>query len=576
MGANSWGRLALGGWVLSTIAALCAVGGEACAKHDDDADSQNGDLSAGESDAIRTLNDLAGFGEKRVGTPEGAKASQYVMGRMQQAGLKNVHFEQFNFPQHLTNLAASSFQVTQNGKPFAGQQIAFDVFEGSGTGSVKDAALIFVGSAKPEDLQGKDLKGKIAFVKRDSEYHRSSQYRNVAKAGAVAMLYESAVPDNQIQIGSIRETWEAMGPIPTITIGSDDGDNLKANVASLRASITVSAKNAHGTGQNVVGIIPGQNFGKVDASGKSLDHQIVFGAHYDTWYIGSTDNGCGVAALLGLAQARANPAVAPPYTLVFVAFDGEEVALYGGYDYLRKHQNEGVLAVVNFEIPAAETDILAGGFETLVSGVATSQVSVIEDSLQKAEAVGPFTAFAVDLPLDKVARMFGGIIPTDIQGWFRSGVPTVTTASSTPWYHTKKDTPDKVDTSAVARTVRAFSRTTDQLLSKPLEQYNFLDGSLWRANLDVVSGGTKEPQVLVKVDLADAKGNKLPNTSLTGTFFCDDFFAAPDKMVQTDAQGTAFLTFKDELKNCQGRRWVHVTAGPDYPHVEKIVSLPSP
>ena len=27
----------------------------------------------------------------------------------------------------------------------------------------------------------------------------------------------------------------------------------------------------------------------------------------------------------------------PHYTLVFVAYDGEEIGLYGGYDYYRKH-----------------------------------------------------------------------------------------------------------------------------------------------------------------------------------------------------------------------------------------------
>src|SRR5262249_22146583 len=104
MGVYRWGRLALGGWLLSTVATISALGGGACAKHDDDAEGQNGDLSAGDAknDAIRTLNELAAFGEKRVGTPEGAKASQYVMARMQEAGLQNVHFEQFNFPQHLT------------------------------------------------------------------------------------------------------------------------------------------------------------------------------------------------------------------------------------------------------------------------------------------------------------------------------------------------------------------------------------------------------------------------------------------------------------------------------------------
>jgi hypothetical protein len=559
----------------SVLAALAAA--SACATGSDDGESAAGELNTSNA-AMQTLTDLAAFGEKRVGTPAGQQAAQYIMGRMQRAGLQNVHFEEFNFPMHIADVAASSFDVTSNGQPLS--KIAFDVFEGSGNGRANNAPLLYVGSAKPEDLQGKDLHGKIAFVKRDSSYHRSSQYRNVSAAGALAMLYESEVPGNQIQIGSIRETWEAMGPIPTITIGGDDGTKLRCMLGDgngcsprgdIRATIDVKAHNAHGTGRNVIGVVPGANFGKKETNGQSLDHQLVFGAHYDTWYVGSADNGCGVASLLSLAEQRAHPATPPPYTLVYVAYDGEEVALYGGYDYLRKHQNDGLLAVVNFEIPAAQTDILTGGFETLVAGVATSKIAVIEESLQRAQAVGPFTAFALDLGLDFIANKFGGIIPTDIQGFFRSGVPTISTASSTPWYHTRNDTPDKVDTGSVVRTVNAFSRTTDQFLSRPLQDYRFIDGSLWTANLQVVSSSAS--QAVVSVSLAKANGSPLPNTDVKGTFFCDDFFAAPDVTLRTDAQARATFTFQRDLQGCHGRRWVHITAGPQYPLVEKVVSL---
>jgi hypothetical protein len=569
-----------------------ALAGSACATPSDDGDSSNQDITAGQGGALQTLNELAAFGEKRVGTPEGAKAAQYVMDRMNKAGLVNVHFEEFNFPMHIADVPSSSFEVTNGGKPIP--KIAFDVFEGSGNGRVEQAPIMYVGAAKPEDLAGKDLHGKIAFVKRDSTYHRSSQYRNVAQAGALAMLYESAVPGNEIQIGSIREAWEPMGPIPTITVGSDDGDKLRClvgagafNIGNLfdpskcaagtdvRATIDVKAKTAHGTGRNVVGFVPGVNFGKVDANGQSLDHQIVFGAHYDTWYVGSADNGCGVAALLGLAEARAKPATPQPYTLVFVGYDGEEVGLYGGYDYLRKHQNEGMLSVVNFEIPAAVSEIPTGGFDILVAGVATSKVAVIQEALLGSFAIGPLSPFAIDIDLNTVAKTFGGIIPTDIQGAYRSGIPTISTASDTPWYHTRKDTPDKVDTKAVAQTVTVFSRTTDKLLQHRVEDFKSIDFSLWTAHLEVTTQGGSTPQAVVDVTLADSSGKTLPDTNVTGTFFCDDFFAAPDVVAKTDSDGKATFTFEKELANCAGRRWVHVTAGPDFPLVEKAIAVPT-
>jgi hypothetical protein len=575
---------AVGAFVLGLI-----VGTTACSDTSEDAESDESQLRSDSSTLMQTLNELAAFGEKRVGTPGGQQAAQYLMTRMQAAGLQNVHFEEFNFPMHNADVARSSFQLTNNGQPMP--PIAFDVFEGSGNGRADNAPVVFVGSAKPEDLQGKDLRGKIAFVDRDNKFHRSSQYRNVAAAGAVAMLYMSEVPGNQIQIGSVREKWESMGPIPTITIGQDDGNSLRCLLGAggeanngqrcdrggeIRSTIEVNASSSHGTGKNVIGVVPGKNFGKRDAQGRSLDQQIVVGAHFDTWYVGSVDNGCGVAGLLSLAEKRAHPATVPEYTTVFVGFDGEEVALYGGYDYLRRHQNDGLLTVINLEQPSAETDVQNAGLESIIAGVATSEIGVIENVLRESEATGPFTAFAVEVSLDRIARMFGGIIPTDIQGMYRSGVPTISTASFSAWYHTRNDTPDKVDTTALARVVRTFGRTIDRLQTKPAEQFKALDSKLWDADVEVISRGAQDNQALVAVTLKDSKGELLPQQNVTGTFFCDDFFASREVASRTDGQGKAVIAFKDELVNCKGRRWVHVTAGPEFPLVEKVRSVPGP
>ena len=66
----------------------------------------------------------------------------------------------------------------------------------------------------------------------------------------------------------------------------------------------------------------------------------------------------------------------------------------------------------------------------------------------------------IDLPLyaglELVPTLFGGIIPTDIQGIYRNGVPTASTAVDSPWYHTIEDTPDKVD----LRRSRRWTSTT--------------------------------------------------------------------------------------------------------------------
>ena len=68
---------------------------------------------------------------KRVGTPGGARAEAFLKRRMTELRLQDVHFEEFDFPMHLVDLARSSFSVTNGG--VAEPPIAFDVFEGSGS-----------------------------------------------------------------------------------------------------------------------------------------------------------------------------------------------------------------------------------------------------------------------------------------------------------------------------------------------------------------------------------------------------------------------------------------------------------
>src|SRR5262249_11082129 len=166
--------------------------------------------------------------------------------------------------------AEASFTV--GGAPRA---IGIDVLETSGSGHA-DGPVVPVGGAMPSDLAALDLHGKIALVDRLQTYHRSTQDVHVAAAGASAMIYASGAPENLRQVGSVRRTFEEIGPIPAITVGADDANALRS---AAHATIDVEAVATPAIGQNIVGHIPGT------ASG-----EIVIGAHYDTWFAGSSDH----------------------------------------------------------------------------------------------------------------------------------------------------------------------------------------------------------------------------------------------------------------------------------------------
>jgi Zn-dependent M28 family amino/carboxypeptidase len=87
--------------------------------------------------------------------------------------------------------------------------------------------------------------------------------------------------------------------------------------------------------QNVIAFIPGRIH---------PDSFIVFSAHYDhlgymgknVYFPGANDNASGCAMLLSLAKYYTMPEHRPKYTVVFIAFGGEEVGLIGS-KYFTEH-----------------------------------------------------------------------------------------------------------------------------------------------------------------------------------------------------------------------------------------------
>jgi aminopeptidase YwaD len=501
---------------------------------------------------VRTLEDLAAFGQKRVGTEGGVKAADYVSERFRKLGLVPVE-ESFSFPRF--DLVSSSLEVRIDGAG-ALEPIGHDVFEASGSGHA-DADIVFVGTAQKEELAGKDLTGKIALVERNRFFHRSTQLDNVQKAGAIAMLYLSVAPDNLRQVGSVRRGWESQVAIPSVTIGAVDGARLKdAALAgtTMHAVIDVVASITPATGKNIVARIEGSD---------PDQREIVIGAHYDTWFVGSTDNGSGVAALLALADRRTKRDK-PAQTIVFVAYDGEEVALYGGYDFLRRHRvvtPEKITAVLNLEIPSAK------GSATY--GLAHSTIPGFDEILRDAE-LNELYSFYVGMKT--VPGLFGGIIPTDIQGIYRSGVPTATTAVDSPYYHTTADTPDKVDPDFLARATDRFDRAVDGLLAVGPTCCVEADIDLWKAT---ATASTTGGSVFVTATLTDSAGVAQANTKVDATLLYDDFTLAASQSGTTDGKGTVIIPFPvDATPAGAQKRWVHVTAGIDFPLVEQVVSVP--
>src|SRR5262249_53800532 len=106
---------------------------------------------------LRTLEDLAGIGDKRAGSPGVHRAAAYLYDRLQSVGLP-PRLESFHFPRH--EVTSSTLELTLNGqmRPFA-----CEVLEASGAGRLRGRVLDLGNAIQ---VSG-PLRGAVALVDRD-------------------------------------------------------------------------------------------------------------------------------------------------------------------------------------------------------------------------------------------------------------------------------------------------------------------------------------------------------------------------------------------------------------------------
>ncbi|RMH02714.1 MAG: M28 family peptidase [Planctomycetota bacterium] len=151
----------------------------------------------------------------------------------------------------------------------------------------------------------------------------------------------------------VRETDEA---------GLGDGFPL-----GLRAELSLALEPPARTGWNVAAVLPG-------ADPELRGEFVVVGAHYDhvgragdgrIWH-GADDNASGVAALLAIAEALAWGSPPPRRSILFLAFDGEELGLLGSSWFLASGlvPPERIAAMLNLDMIGRA---VAGRFHVLGS-----------------------------------------------------------------------------------------------------------------------------------------------------------------------------------------------------------------
>jgi hypothetical protein len=146
-------------------------------------------------------------------------------------------------------------------------------------------------------------------------------------------------------------------------VNYEDGQliqNRTRDAAGISAFVSVQSVIDQGPHYNIVA--------KLEGTGDP-QKMILISAHYDSsMSAGFCDNGAGTAAILELSRVFSEAArqgvYKPEYTLVFVAFAGEELGLEGSIAYVKQHASElaDVVAVFDLDSIGSETMMISKTF----------------------------------------------------------------------------------------------------------------------------------------------------------------------------------------------------------------------
>jgi hypothetical protein len=164
-------------------------------------------------------------------------------------------------------------------------------------------------------------------------------------------------------------------------------------------------------------------------------------AHLDSVYnAGASDDASGLVSIL--LTARALRQLNPKHTVHFVAYDLEEIGLYGSSRYVDTlvsdiREQEGEPAIIG-NINSDMVGYDEGGYEAVIG--TCNQAGLLDEAVRRASEV-------IDSPLDLKDDC---LARSDHQNFWDAGFPALVMTDGTkydayPWYHQSGDTVDKLN-----------------------------------------------------------------------------------------------------------------------------------
>lgn len=230
-------------------------------------------------------------------------------------------------------------------------------------------------------------------------------------------------------------------------------------IPGVIARLQVSLIREKGRAANVIGMLPGRD-------PTLREEAVVIGAHYDHLgrggetslapdrygeiHPGADDNASGVVGVLALAKAFAK--LGAKRTLIFVAFDGEEMGLLGSSHYVKNPPwpIEKTYAMINLDGIGRLTND-----RVYLLGV---------DSAKELRSLVQEAARGFQLQLNISGDVFG---PSDHTPFYAKERPVLMFFTGPHLdYHRPSDTPEKINGEGLERVVRLILKTVAKLADR--------------------------------------------------------------------------------------------------------------
>lgn len=302
------------------------------------------------------------LGGRTAGSDAEHAAADYLVQTMEEIGLSDVE-----------KVAADCDRWQFNGASFTVDGVSYPVYSYATASTPAEgitAEVVYVGKGTMWDYEGLDVTGKIVLIDIDqrNDWWITYPMLEAQYQGAAAILAANVGGFSQIADDALN-CQDICGPtaIPTLSIGLSDSQEIQEKLAAGPVTATLVVDNevnvGEGTTYNIMGRIPG----------KSSDHQILVGGHYDVHFKGFQDDNCAVGLVLAMAKAMIDSGYQPENDLVFCLHGAEEWgSSYTQYDWTvgaweminRVHPDwvGKTLAFLNFELPAYEFDTYTSSY----------------------------------------------------------------------------------------------------------------------------------------------------------------------------------------------------------------------